>query len=129
MRFSCRPSACFLVLALTSLNAWAADTPKTLPNWRLELVAAAPAIKHPSVVCAAPDGRVFVAEDPMDITAPADAMLGRILCLHPDGHWTVFATNLHAAFGLQFLEGKLYVLHNPKFTRFTDHHGVSPDPV
>src|SRR6266568_1811699 len=129
MRISCFPSAFLLVLALTSLNAWAADIPRTLPNWRLELVAAAPAVKHPSVVCAAPDGRVFVAEDPMDITAPADAMLGRILCLHPDGHWTVFATNLHAVFGLQYLEGKLYVLHNPKFTVFTDDHGRGQDRV
>ncbi len=119
MRISCFPSAFLLVLALTSLNAWAADIPRTLPNWRLELVAAAPAVKHPSVVCAAPDGRVFVAEDPMDITAAADATFGRILCLHPDGHWTVFATNLHAVFGLQYLEGKLYVLHNPKFSPTT----------
>ncbi len=129
MRISCFPSAFLLVLALTSLNAWAADIPRTLPNWRLELVAAAPAVKHPSVVCAAPDGRVFVAEDPMDITAAADATFGRILCLHPDGHWTVFATNLHAVFGLQYLEGKLYVLHNPKFTVFTDDHGRGQDRV
>jgi len=123
------PSAFILVLALASLKAWAADFPKTLPNWRLELVAAAPAVKHPSVVCAAPDGRVFVAEDPMDITAPADATFGRILCLHPDGHWTVFATSLHAVFGLQYLEGKLYVLHNPKFTVFTDDQGRGKDRV
>ena len=36
----------------------------------------------------------------MDITAPAQAALGRILCLHTDGSWSVFATNLHAVFGL-----------------------------
>jgi putative heme-binding domain-containing protein len=63
----------------------------------------------------------------MDITAPADAKLGRILCLHPGGRWTVFATNLHAVFGLQYLEGKLYVLHNPKFTAFRDGGDIGTD--
>jgi len=58
-----------------------ADAPRTLPGWQLELVAQAPDLVHPSVVCTAPDGRVFVAEDPMDIRAdvPADASRGRIL--------------------------------------------------
>jgi len=118
-------------LAATILIASGAEpkSPTTLPDWNLELVASAPGIKHPSVVCSAPDGRVFVAEDPMDITAPADAKLGRILCLHPDGRWTVFATNLHAVFGMQYLEGKLYVLHNPKFSVFTDLNGVGQDRV
>ncbi len=120
-----------VLLGFVSLPVGAAESkyPATTPDWRLELVAAAPIVNHPSVVCTAPDGRVFVAEDPMDITAPADARLGRILCLHPDGHQTIFAANLHAVFGLQYLEGKLYVLHNPKFTRFTDDQGVGQDRV
>ena len=54
--------------------ALAAPTaPVPPPDWRMELVAEAPAVRHPSVVCSAPDGRVFVAEDPMDISAPANA--------------------------------------------------------
>ena len=102
-----------------------AAVPKAAPGWTVELVAQAPAVSHPSVVATAPDGRVFVAEDPMDIRTPhADAMEGRILCLHPDGRITVFATNLYAVFGMQYLEGKLYVLHNPKFSVFTDDDGV-----
>jgi putative membrane-bound dehydrogenase-like protein len=89
------------------------------------VVASAPKIKHPTVVCSAPDGRVFVAEDPMDISTPrADMMLGRILCFHPDGKTTLFAEKLHAVFGMQYLEGKLYVLHNPKFSVFEDRNGV-----
>ena len=57
----------------------------------------------------------------MDISLPkADAAEGRILCLFPDGHRTVFAEKLYAVFGLQYLEGKLYVLHNPKFSVFDD---------
>lgn len=99
--------------------------PKPPPGWTLELVAAAPDIRHPSVVCAAPNGRVFVAEDPMDISTPkANETKGRILCLHSDGRRTVFAENLHAVFGMQYLEGKLYVLHNPKFSVFDDADGA-----
>jgi hypothetical protein len=82
----------------------------------MELVAQAPHLRHPTVVACAPDGRVFVAEDPMDISRPANAAEGRILCLHPDGRQTVFAEKLHAVFGLQYIEGQLFVLHNPRFT-------------
>ncbi len=102
-----------------------AAVPQPVPNWRIELVAEAPKIKHPSIVACAPDGRVFVAEDPMDISLPkADAAEGRILCLHTNGSITVFAEKLYAVFGLQYLEGKVYVLHNPKFSVFDDDHGV-----
>ena len=94
------------------------------------MVAQAPQIRHPSVVCCAPDGRVFVAEDPMDISAPrADLQLGRILCIAPDGKTTVFAEKLHAVFGMQYLDGKLYVLHNPRFSVFRDDNGVGKDRV
>ncbi len=121
-----RPSTFILATWLGTASAFAAAViPQTLPGWRMELVAEAPQVNHPSVVCAAPDGRLFVAEDPMDIrTAHADATEGRILCRHPDGHFTVFADGLHAVFGMQYLEGRLYVLHNPKFSVFIDDHGV-----
>ena len=75
---------------------------KAAPDWRMELVAQAPEVRHPSVVCVAPDGRVFVAEDPMDISsAHADAKEGRIICVQPDGRRTVFGEKLHAVFGMQ----------------------------
>ncbi len=114
-------------------GARAAETviPKVREPWRMELVANAPQIRHPSVVCIAPDGRVFVAEDPMDINAPADSRNGRIICFHPDASSTVYATNLHAVFGMQYLEGKLYVLHNPEFSVFADRgkQGASPQQL
>ncbi len=95
--------------------------PVPRPGWTVEQIAGPPTIKHPSVVEVAPDGRVFVAEDPMDISAPrADMTLGRIVCLHPDGRVTVFADGLHAVFGMMYLEGKLFVLHNPKLSVFDD---------
>src|SRR5881394_1162720 len=104
--------------------------PQSITNWRIELIAQAPQLRHPSVVACAPDGRVFVAEDPMDISLPkADATEGRILCLHPDGRITVFAESLYAVFGMQYLEGKLYVVHAPKFSVFTDDNDVGRDRV
>ncbi len=61
----------------------------------------------------------------MDISLPkADAAEGRILCLHPDGRTTVFAEKLYTAFGLQYLEGRVYVLHNPRFSLFDDNNRV-----
>ena len=55
----------------------------------------------------------------MDISTPkADLRAGP----HPlpPSRWplTVFAEKLYAVFGMQYLDGKLYVLHNPKFTVF-----------
>src|SRR6185436_18060938 len=106
-------------VVLVALNLFAA-LPTPPANWRLDLIAAAPDVQHPSVVCVAPDGRVFVAEDPMDIRVPANVAQGRILCFYPDGRRTVFAEKLYAVFGMQYLEGNLYVLHNPKFSVFTE---------
>src|SRR5688572_2834721 len=114
-----------VVLSILTAFPLIAAIPEPVPGWRMELVAEAPRVKHPSVVACAPDGRIFIAEDPMDISLPnANAAEGRILCLHPNGQTTVFAEKLYAVFGLQYLEGKVYVLHNPKFSVFDDENGV-----
>lgn len=96
------------------------EAPTCSSGWKLELIAEAPKVRHPSFLTCAPDGRVFVGEDPMDISAAADQTLGRILCFHPDGRVTVFADTLHAPFGLLYMDGKLYVHHSPRFSVFTD---------
>jgi putative membrane-bound dehydrogenase-like protein len=103
--------------------------PKAPPDWKVEVLAKYPDIKYPSVLSFAPDGRVFVAEDPMDMEGPVNKPGDRILCFHPDGKVTVFAENLYAVFGLQYLDGKVYVHHTPKFSVFTDDHGVGKDRV
>src|SRR5690349_5036555 len=121
-------AAVFAMVAGATASSVLGTAPQPPPGWRVDLVAQAPDIRHPSVVCVAPDGRVFVAEDPMDISTPhADAQEGSILCFHRDGTRTVFAEKLHAVFGMQYLEGKLYVLHNPNFSVFTDDNGVGKD--
>ena len=123
--------AVWLVLFVGPVIAGRAAVPKPAKGWSMELVAQAPEVSHPSVVTTAPDGRVFVAEDPMDIREDVrpDAKAGRIWCLHPDGRRTLFAKDLHAVFGMQHLEGKLYVLHNPFLTVFRDDDGVGREPV
>jgi putative membrane-bound dehydrogenase-like protein len=112
---------CFLVGSAFAADAPVApDVPKAPPDWKVEVLARAPQIQHPSVVVAAPDGRIFVAEDPVDMHLPSSAEADRILCFHPDGHVTVFAEKLHAVFGMLYLDGTLYVHHTPKLTIFTD---------
>jgi putative membrane-bound dehydrogenase-like protein len=110
-----------LILAL------AQGEPKAADGWSLELVARAPRVRHPTVVCCAPDGRIFVGEDPIDMEGPIDARIDRVLCLHPDGRTTVFADGLGPVFGLMYLEGRLYVQHAPKFSVFRDVDGVGRD--
>ena len=107
--------ACSLFLAFGVLRSFAADIdpalPKCPPDWKVEVIAQKPLLKYPSVVCAAPDGRIFVGQDPMDMPARGDVAIDSILCFHPDGHVTLFATNLFAVFGLAYVDGKLYVHH------------------
>ncbi|HZK80469.1 MAG TPA: HEAT repeat domain-containing protein, partial [Humisphaera sp.] len=102
--------------------------PKVAPNWKVELVAQQPEVRWPSVVECAPDGRIFVAEDVMDMPGPGDRPVDRILCIHPDGRITVFAEHLYAVFGMRYIDGKLYVHHSPMFTVFTDDNSVGKDP-
>lgn len=103
--------------------------PKCPPDWKVELVAKPPQLVHPSTVCVAPDGRVFVAQDPVDMGRPSNSTSDSILCFHPDGHISKFADNLHAVFGLAYVDGKLYVHHTPLFSVFTDVQGVGQDRV
>lgn len=66
----------------------------------------------------------------MDISTPkASTTDGRIICIHPDGQRTIFAEKLYAVFGMQYLDGRLYVMHNPKFSVFVDDNGVGRDRV
>ena len=112
-----------LFLGACSLQA---ESPliQAAPGWKVELIAEAPSILDPSVVCCSPDGRIFLGSDPVDMAAPSDSASDKILCIYPDGRIQTFATNLHAVFGLQYIDGKLYVHHTPKFSVFDDENGV-----
>jgi putative membrane-bound dehydrogenase-like protein len=119
----------FSIVAALSLLLAQEPPPKAPPGWKVEVVAKYPDIKFPSVHCFAPDGRLFIGEDPMDMDGPVDKPIDRILCIHPDGKVTVFAEGLYAVFGIQYLDGKVYVHHTPRFSVFTDDNGVGKDRV
>jgi putative heme-binding domain-containing protein len=65
----------------------------------------------------------------MDMGSPTDKPGDRILCIYPNGKIKVFATNLYAVFGLEYIDGKVYVHHTPKFSIFDDHDGVGVNRV
>ncbi|HEY2587216.1 MAG TPA: HEAT repeat domain-containing protein [Tepidisphaeraceae bacterium] len=98
-------------------------------GWKLEILAEKPTIHHPSVLYPAPDGRIFLAEDPMDMKGSSKEPADRILVIHPDGKITVFADHLYAVFGMQYIDGKLYVHHTPRLSVFTDKDSVGVDGV
>ena len=114
-----------VLFVLALLATQDAAVPRCAEGWKLEIVAQAPRLLHPSVVCCAPDGRIFVGEDRIDMEGPIDQAVDRILCLHPDGRTTVFAEGLGPVFGMMYLEGRLFVAHVPKFSVFRDREGVA----
>jgi putative heme-binding domain-containing protein len=111
----------------------AADEGKGLPicapDWKVEVVSTAPRILHPTAIACSPDGRVFACEDNMDMPGPVDRPVNRILCFHPNGRVTVFADKVHAAFSMEYIDGKLYVHHCPNFSVFSDGGEVGEDRV
>ncbi|HYE19574.1 MAG TPA: PVC-type heme-binding CxxCH protein [Tepidisphaeraceae bacterium] len=110
-------------------------SPSDPANWKVEVLlekgVKGREIQVPSVVCQTPDGRLLVAEDPMDQFGPGNKPIDRILCVWPDGRKTVFADKLYAVFGIAYVDGKVHVHHSPKYTVFTDDPttGVGKDPV
>jgi len=104
-------------------------TPKAPEGFRVRLVAAVPAVKFPSQVATAPDGSLFVAEDPMDQVGPADQPINSILLFRPGQDPVVFAEGLSAVFGMLWHDDSLYVMNMPNLTvlRDTDGDGKADD--
>src|SRR5262249_20055171 len=66
-----RRASLLLGLGLVSSAAGAdAPLPKVAPGWKVERVAQAPEILFPTAVVAAPDGTVYLGQDPMDMPGP-----------------------------------------------------------
>ena len=100
-----------------------AALPKVADGFKIRLVAAVPAIQYPCQVATAPDGSLFVAEDPMDQPGPADKPIDRILLFKGDKEPIVFADKLNAVFGMAWHDGALYVMNMPNLTVFRDRDG------
>jgi len=100
-----------------------AAMPKVPDGFKIRLVAAVPAVQYPSQVATAPDGSLFVGEDPMDQIGPADQAIDRILLFREGKEPVVFADKLYAIFGMVWHEGALYVMNMPHLTVLRDRDG------
>src|SRR5262249_28155894 len=74
-------------------------------------------------VATAPDGSLFVGEDPMDQVGPASQPIDRIVLFREGKEPVVFAEKLNAIFGMVWHDGALYVMNMPHLTVFRDRDG------
>ncbi len=98
--------------------------PAVAPGWQIELVAQAPDILYPTAICCAPDGTLFVAQDPMDMPGPVTEPNDSILCIRGEGKdrkITTFASGLQAVMGMEYINETLYVVHAPFLSVFHDN--------
>ncbi len=96
----------------------------TVPEgFEARLVATVPAVLYPCQVATAPDGALFVAEDPMDQIGPYEAKHGRILQFRDGQDPVLFADGFRAIQGMAWYEGALYVSHMPFLTTVRDSDG------
>ncbi len=70
-----RAPPALLILAIATILAppARADLPKVPEGFEVRLVATVPAVEYPCQVATAPDGALYVAEDPMDQVGPYEA--------------------------------------------------------
>ncbi len=111
-----------LTLSLLAAGARAADQahlPRPAEGWKVELVAQAPRILFPTAIVAAPDGTLYVGQDPMDMPGPPTAPLDSIVAIK-DGKVSVFADKLWSVMGLEWIDDTLYVVHAPYLSAFRD---------
>ena len=99
-----------------------APSPKTVKDWSIELVAEAPRIVFPTAIVVAPDGTVYLGQDPMDMPGPPTEPIDSVVAIK-DGKISTFATGLWAVMGLEWIDGTLYVVHPPYLSAFTDTDG------
>ena len=100
-----------------------AQLPKVPEGFKIRLVAAVPAVQYPCQVATAPDGSLFVGEDPMDQIGPATEPIDRILLFRDGKEPVVFAEKLNAIFGMVWHDGALYVMNMPHLTVLRDKNG------
>ncbi len=124
------------LLAPVCLLAFAAPLPADEPlpkapdGFKCEVVLQAPDIEAPTALCVAPNGDVYFAEDPMDMSGPPTKNLDRIWLLKGgDPHKKIlFAENMWAVMGLELVGDKLYCVNAPHVTVFTlDADGKAKD--
>ncbi|MDR3401128.1 MAG: HEAT repeat domain-containing protein [Chthoniobacter sp.] len=128
---SLRTSLLFLGVSILPL---AAQTPPAAPKpllvsdatLRVDLFATGPEVEACTTVCTAPDGSVYVGNDPRDERLSTDqpaCSIVRISNSTTERKRTVFADKLYSPAGSLWYDGWLYVIHDPLLTRFKDTKG------
>ncbi len=97
--------------------------PKVADGWSIALVEQAPRIAYPTAIVAAPDGTVYLGQDPMNMPGPVNSPVDSVLAVRPDGSTRVFADKLQSVMGLEWVDGTLYVVHAPFLSSFRDSDG------
>ena len=100
--------------------------PETATGWSIELIAEAPLIQAPTAVLETHDGKIFLAQDPMDLNGPPTEAIDYIVTLRRvDGQWVTerFAENLGPVMGLERIGDTLLVAHAPLLSALRDTNG------
>jgi HEAT repeat protein/glucose/arabinose dehydrogenase len=116
---SCLALSCLLGI---TLPAWSEQRlPKVPDGFQIEVVLQAPDIEAPTALCVAPNGDVYFAKDPMDMSGPPTKNLDRIWLLKGGDpkKKTLIADKMWAVMGMEIVRDKLYVVHAPHVTVFT----------
>ena len=96
--------------------------PRVAPGWKVERVVEAPDLVYPTAIVAAPDGTLYVGQDPMDMPGPPTVPADSVVAIR-DGKPRLFADKLWAVMGLEWLDGTLYVVHAPFLSALRDTNG------
>jgi putative heme-binding domain-containing protein len=96
--------------------------PAVAEGWKIELVKQAPEILFPTAIVAAPDGTIYLGQDPMDMPGPPTQPFDTVVAIK-DGKVGVFADGLWSVMGLEWLDDTLYVVHAPFLSSFKDTDG------
>jgi len=122
-----RPApAALIFLGLIANLAGAADPsplPKVADGWSISLVEQAPRIAYPTAIVVAPDGTIYLGQDPMNMPGPVNSPIDSVLAIRPDGSTRVFADKLQSVMGLEWVDGTLSVVHAPFLSSFRDADG------
>jgi putative heme-binding domain-containing protein len=76
----------------------------------------------PTAIACAPDGTVYLGQDPMDMPGPPTVPADSVVAIK-GGKVTVFADKLWAVMGLEWVDDTLYVVHAPFLSSFRDTDG------
>jgi putative heme-binding domain-containing protein len=121
----CLASVLVGIVASSAGSSKGADKPpmpKVAEGWSIELVVQAPQVLFPTAIVAAPDGTIYLGQDPMDMPGPPTRPIDSVVAIK-DGKVRTFAEGLWAVMGLEWIDNRLYVVHAPFLSAFTDTDG------